>query len=159
MNNLFLAILLAHFLFLGLHDWVPLGRWTDLPALRSQRSLKARILASVIMAAIQGIALYLNWTQSPHPSYGTRLFTLILYAAYIPGILRAWWVPYLFGVGISEKFIADYKIMFGNTYTWFPQRNGITVNALHTLFHISVVVELILAAIRFWSQIPSAMPM
>jgi hypothetical protein len=159
MNNLFLAILLAHFLFLGLHDWVPLGRWTDLPALRSQRSLKARILASVIMAAIQGIALYLNWTQSPHPSYGTRLFTLILYAAYIPGILRAWWVPYLFGVGISEKFIADYKIMFGNTYTWFPQRNGITVNALHTLFHISVVVELILAAIRFWSQIPPAMPM
>jgi hypothetical protein len=159
MNNFFLVLLLAHFLFLGLHDWVPLGRWTDLPALRSQRSLKARILASVIMAAIQGIALYLNWSQSPHPSYGTRLFTLILYAAYIPGMLRAWWLPYLFGVGLSEKFIADYKIMFGNTITWFPERNGITVNALHTVFHISVVVELILAAIRFWNHAPRSMPM
>jgi len=159
MNDFFLALLLAHFLFLGLHDWVPLGRWTDLPALRSQRSLKARVIASVLMAAIQGIALYLNWSQSPTPSYGTRMFTLILYALYIPGMVRAWWLPYLFGVGLSDKFIADYKIMFGNTYTWFPVRNGITVNALHTVFHISVVVELVLAAIRFWNHAPLSMPM
>jgi len=159
MNNFFLALLLVHFLFLGLHDWIPLGRWTDLPALRSQRSLQARILASVIMAAIQGIALYLNWSQSPHPSYGTRLFTLILYIAYIPGILRAWWVPYIFGVGISEKFIADYKIMFGNTYTWLPERNGITVNALHTVFHLTVIIGLVIAAVRFWSPLPISMPL
>jgi hypothetical protein len=157
MNNLFLALLLIHFLFLSLHDWVPLGRWTDLPALRSQRSLKARIIASVLMGLISGLALYLNWTQSPVPSYGTRLYTLILYAFYIPGMLRAWWIPYLFGVGLSDKFIADYKVMFGNTYTWFPERNGITVNALHTIFHATVVVELVLAAIRFFHTAPMSM--
>jgi hypothetical protein len=149
MNNLFLALLLWHLLFLSLHDWVPLGRLTDLPALRSQRSFTARILASLLMGAFSGLALCLNWAGSPNPARGVLLFTLILYSFFLFGAIRAWWLPYLFGIGLSKKFVADYQIMFDNTYTWLPRRNGITVNALHVIWHCTAVITVVLAAIRY----------
>jgi hypothetical protein len=148
MNTLFLALLAYTFLFLTLHDWVPLGRLNDLPALRSQRSLRARVLASGLMGAFSGWALYLNWSQSPHPSGDTRWYTFILFALFVPGMLRAWWIPYLFGVGLSEEFIANYKVMFGNTITLLPRRHGITVDLLHMTFHLVVLVTLAIAAVR-----------
>jgi hypothetical protein len=150
MNALFLALLVYSFLFLGLHDWVPLGRWNDLAALRSRRSLQTRLIASLVMAAMAGTALYFNWTQSPHPSHATRLGTLILFACYVPGMLRAWWVPYWFGVGLSPQFLADYEVMFGNTVTFLPKRHGITVNALHVQFHVLTLMTLVLAAVRYF---------
>jgi hypothetical protein len=149
-NSLFLSLLAFHFLFLSLHDWIPLGRLNDLPALRSQRSFTARIIASLLMGAFSGLALYLNWTQSPLPSHSTRLYTLILYVIFTAGLIRAWWLPYCFGVGLSDKFIAEYKVMFSNTYSFLPVRNGITVNALHILFHVTAVLALVLAAIRLF---------
>ncbi len=150
LNPVFLALLVWHFLFLTLHDWLPLGRWNDLAALRSQRSLRARAIASLSMGLLAGIALYLNWTQSPNPSHGTRLYTLLLYAFMLAGLLRAWWLPYWFGIGLSSKRVDEYKGMFGNTVTWFPVRNGITVNALHTVWHVTDMVTVVLAAIRYF---------
>lgn len=153
MNTLFIALLVWHVLFLSLHDWIPLGRLTDLPALRSQRSLKARILASLMMGAISGYALYLNWVHSPSPSRGILLFTLILYSFFLLGAIRAWWLPYLFGIGASEKLVDEYQVMFGNTYTWLPERHGITVNAIHIVWHLTAVLTVVLAAIRFASSL------
>jgi hypothetical protein len=149
MNTLFIALLVWHVLFLSLHDWVPLGRLTDLAALRSQRSLRARIIASILMGAIAGLALYLNWVESPTPSNGVLLFTLILYSFFLLGAIRAWWLPYLFGIGASEKLVAEYQVMFGNTYTWLPKRHGITVNAIHIVWHFTAVITVVLAALRY----------
>ena len=151
LNGLFLALLVWHFLFLSLHDWVPLGRWTDLAALRRERSLRARVLASVGMGLVSGLALYLNWRGSPLPSHGTRLFTLILFAFFLMGLMRAWWLPYWFGIGMSRKLVEEYQGMFGDTVTWFPVRNGITVNALHTVWHVTAVVTVVLAGVRYFS--------
>ncbi len=148
MNSLFLSLLAFHFIFLSLHDWIPLGRLNDLPALRSQRSFSARVIASALMGAISALALYLNWSQSPLPSHPTRIFTFVLYAFFTAGLIRAWWLPYLFGVGLSEKLVAEYKVMFSNTYSFLPIRNGITVNALHIVFHVTAVLALVLSAIR-----------
>jgi hypothetical protein len=150
MNAAFLCLLACEFLFLSLHDWVPLGRWNDLAALRSRRSLQARVLASTLMGAFSGLALYWNWSQSPSPSHAVRLYTLIAFALMLPGILRAWWVPYLFGAGLSDTFIADYAVMFGNTYTFLPERHGITVNALHVVFHVLTLATVALAALRYF---------
>jgi hypothetical protein len=149
MNTLFLGLLVWHVLFLSLHDWIPLGRLTDLPALRSQRSRKERILASLLMGAISGLALYLNWAHSPSPSRGILLFTLILYLFFLAGAIQAWWLPYLFGIGASEKLISEYQVMFGNTCTWLPIRNGITVNAIHIVWHVTALLTVVLAAIRY----------
>jgi len=131
-----------HVLFLAFHDWIPLGTLNDVRAVRAAnpgRKLLAATLISVVPFAI-GLAasavcfsrLYPNWLL---------WWLWISYALLFVGELQAWWVPYLFRSD-SER-VARYQVMFGETHAFLPVRNGIRLNTLHVILHITTLATLV----------------
>ena len=50
----------------------------------------------------------------------------------------------MFGFGAEER-IERYQLIFGNTHSFLPVMNGIVPNTLHTLFHLTLLLSIILA--------------
>jgi hypothetical protein len=132
-----------HVLFLLLHDWVPLGRLNDIGAVRRANSRRALVLGTLISS----LPFAFGWLASarylsvPYPHW-LRIYLLAAYAFLFAGEIEAWWSPYLFGwpAGKSER----YRIMFGNTHAFLPERHGITPNTLHAMLHTVTVATLFL---------------
>ena len=59
----------------------------------------------------------------------------------LAGQLTAWWVPYL--IRPEPVRAKRYRVMFGNTHAFLPERNGIVPNTLHCLLHVATVATLI----------------
>ena len=63
------------------------------------------------------------------------------------GEIRAWWAPYFFGT--SEKTVERYRVMFGGTHAFLPERNGIRINTLHFVLHVLTLATFILVTIAW----------
>jgi hypothetical protein len=140
-----LAVLIAlqafQVMFLALHDWVPLGRLNDVAAVQAAdsrtRLLTVTLVSTVPFAFCLAASLYFARTGLP----GWLIDTLqIAYALLFAGQLRAWWVPYLFTR--EPVRAARYAAMFGRTWAFLPERNGIRPNALHIMLHVATLATL-----------------
>ena len=56
------------------------------------------------------------------------------------GELTAWWIPYL--TRPQPARAARYRLMFGRTHAFLPERHGIVPNTLHCLLHLATVATL-----------------
>jgi hypothetical protein len=128
--------------FLLLHDWVPLGRLSNLAAVHAVDSqsklLRTTLISALPFAAGLGfsVATYPNW-----PTW-TRIYLDVLYAITLFAIIRAWWIPYL---SPSDSPRAErYCIRFADTVSFLPKRHGFAPDALHTTYHAVVVATLVL---------------
>lgn len=70
----------------------------------------------------------------------------LTYGTFLIGILQAWWIPYLL-VPNPER-AARYRIIFRDTHTFLPERNGLAPDTLHTVFHIVVLLTVLLLLLR-----------
>ena len=134
MINAFLGCQFFVVLFMALHDWIPLGRLNDLEGIRaadtrgklimvttlSTLPFAIALVASVYYARL-GLPMWLMWLL--WISYGTGLY----------GMLRSWWVPYLFVKDSARA--ARYQVRFARTHAFLPARNGIRPDTLHVIFH------------------------
>ena len=140
-----LALQLFQVLFLGLHDWVPLGSFNDLRAVQAADP-RAKLIRVTLISTLPyafGLAASLR-CASDFP--GWLIWWLwITYALLFLGQLRAWWLPYL--VTPDPARAARYRTMFGRTHGFLPERNGITPNTLHIVLHIATMATLILLAL------------
>jgi hypothetical protein len=132
--------------FLALHDWIPLGAFNDLQGVRaadSRGKLFTTTLVSTTPFAVGLIASVIYFGKR----YPDWLFwwLSISYGILFVGILQAWWIPYL--VHPEPERAARYKIMFGATHAFLPERNGIRVNTLHVIFHAATLALLIVLAV------------
>jgi hypothetical protein len=76
----------------------------------------------------------------PYPHW-LYMWLCISYGLLFVGQIRAWWVPYLFR---SEPDRAGrYRIMFGNTHTFLPIRNGLVLNTAHVMLHVATAATLL----------------
>ena len=128
--------------FLWIHDWVPLGRLNDVVAVRSQDT-KQRLVTVTLIQSIPwtlGLCFSLSHFRRPYPGwlYG---WLFISYGLLLLGQLFAWWVPYL--VRPEPERAERYRIMFGNTHSLLPLRNGMVPNTAHILLHIATAATLI----------------
>ncbi len=138
----FLVLQMFIVVFLLLHDWVPLGRWNNGAAKRSQDTRLSLIITTLLAALPSGIGLFYSasYFGRSYPHW-LEMWLWITYGLFFVGLLRAWWIPYL--VLPNEKRAARYQTIFADTYAFLPRRNGIVPDALHCVFHISVVVMLL----------------
>jgi hypothetical protein len=147
LDTAFLALQGLVVLFLLLHDWVPLGRLNNLAAMRSEDSLVKRIFVTLLPLVPTAVCLYscaLHFSGA-YPDW--LVMTLwITYGVLLLGLLRAWWVPYLFGT--DPQRAARYRIIFAGTHSFLPRRNGMAPDTLHTAFHVCVLATLILLVLR-----------
>jgi hypothetical protein len=66
---------------------------------------------------------------------------MVSYTLLFLGQIRAWWIPYLLRPEPTRA--ARYQIMFGNTHSFLPSRNGMVPNTAHILLHLATAATLI----------------
>jgi len=132
--------------FLWLHDWVPLGRLNDVPAVRAADPTSRLIRVTLIGAVPFTIGLVFSIIDLRTGFPGWLWYWLwISYALLFAGAIRAWWVPYL--VRPDPVRASRYQAMFGGTHAFLPKRNGITPNTLHVALHACIAATLVVLAV------------
>lgn len=133
--------------FLLLHDWVPLGRFSNLSAIRKEDSLTRSIVVTLIPVVPAAVGLYysVRYFARPYP-HALVILLWITYVTLLVGLLRAWWVPYLL-IPDPER-AARYQVIFAGTHTFLPKRNGMAPDTLHSIFHVAVVGTLVVLFVR-----------
>jgi hypothetical protein len=132
------------FLFMLFHDWVPMGSLNDVEAVKAHQGVSQLVLVTAFNAAQIAVlmGLVLLYAGRRYPLWA-RLWLIIHQGFILYGAIKAWWLPYLFGIGAAER-IESYHAMFGNTHAFLPMNNGIVPNTIHVLFHATLVLCLIL---------------
>ena len=133
-------------LFIALHDWVPLGRFSNLEAVWAADST-ARLFFATVLSTLPfaiGLAASVYYSATRFPIWLTWLLW-ISYGVGFYGVLRAWYWPYLFG-GDPER-IRRYQQRFANTHAFLPTFHGIRPDTLHVCFHIAYISTCALLAI------------
>jgi hypothetical protein len=133
--------------FLLFHDWIPLGRLNNLAAIRNEDSLLRSLFVTLLPALPAAIGLFYSarYYGRAYPDW-LEMLLWITYGVFILGMLRAWWIPYL--VLPDPERAARYQIIFANTHSFLPRRNGMAPDTLHTLFHVVTVATLVLLFMR-----------
>jgi hypothetical protein len=131
-----------HVLFLGLHDWIPLGPLNDVKAVRDAnpgRKLLAGTLISLI-PFVFGLAASAIYLGRSYPLW-LLWWLWVSYGLLFFGELKAWWIPYFFRP--EPALAARYQVMFSNTHAFLPARNGIRPNTLHVILHTVTLATLV----------------
>ncbi len=141
-----LGLQVFHVIFLLLHDWVPLGRWNDLQAVHSTDSLSKRVRVTLYSALpfVLVLVFCCVYARAPRFPGWVVIWLWWSYGLLFAGELWAWWVPYL--LRPDPVRAARYRVLFGNTHTLLPQRNGFSPNTLHLLLHVATLSLLLLLA-------------
>ncbi len=137
-----LALQAFQVIFLWVHDWIPLGSLNDVAAGRSQDTLRRLVTVTFIQSVPWTIGLYfcLSDFRQPYPGWLYQ-WLVTSYGLLFIGQIRAWWIPYLFRP--EPERAARYRIMFGKTHSFLPQRNGMVPNTAHILLHSATAITLI----------------
>jgi len=136
-----LGLQLFQVLFLSLHDWIPLGGFNDVAAVRSQDTTLRLIIVTLAQSVPFSIGLLFSVLHlgRPYPHW-LYMWLWISYGLIFVGELRAWWIPYL--LYAEPERAARYEIMFGKTHHFLPTRNGVVPNSAHTMLHVATAATL-----------------
>ncbi|MBS4220984.1 hypothetical protein KHA96_22070 [Bacillus sp. FJAT-49711] len=126
------------FLFMLLHDWVPLDPFNDVHAVSAETSIGRLIITSLINTGqmLVIMVILLSYMGKKYPIWA-QLWLIIHQSCIFIGAMLSWWIPYFFGIGAADK-VGRYTKMFGNTHSFLPVRNGIVPNTIHTIFHLTL---------------------
>jgi hypothetical protein len=127
-------------LFVALHDWVPLGRFNDVKAVRASEPA-GRLTAVTILSTLP---FAFGAAESAVHASGLpgwlMIFLWISYGVAAYGLLRTWWAPYLL---FKEPVRAThYQAMHGRTHAFLPLHNGMRPNTLHVTVHLAILAML-----------------
>jgi hypothetical protein len=147
MLALLLALQIFHVAFLALHDWIPLGRLNDVRAVREENPGAKLLIGTVISTAlfVPPLVEGLRRPHGPWPSW-VWIWLLVGYGWLFVGEIQAWWWPYF--MGSSEKMVERYRVMFGKTHAFLPERRGIRINTLHFVLHLLTLTTLVVVVIE-----------
>jgi hypothetical protein len=137
-----LALQCFDVVFLALHDWIPLGPLNDLTGVRAANPGSKLLVTTLVSFAPYAVGLAGSIVYFGHMYPGWLFWWLwISYALLFAGQMKAWWVPYLLRPDPGRA--ARYKVMFGTTHSFLPERNGMRVDTLHLVFHVATIGLLI----------------
>jgi hypothetical protein len=138
-----IALQIFQVLFLWLHDWIPLGRLNDPAAVRSQDTRLRLVVVTGVQSVPYTVGLFFcaRHFERSYPEW-LVIWLWISYGLLFVGQIRAWWIPYLLK---PEPLRAErYRIMFGNTHSFLPERNGLAPNTMHVMLHLATLATLVL---------------
>jgi len=130
--------------FLLLHDWVPLGRLSNLEAVRAsdppRKLLIVTLLSALPFALVFGVCCA-YWNAPKWPMW-LQMWLWYTYGFAVVGTVLAWWGPYL--LWKSPERAERYKVRFAGTWKFLPEHHGISPDTLHVLYHLCVWATLVL---------------
>ncbi len=127
-------------LFVGLHDWVPLGRLNDPKAVRAGDGASRLMAVTVLSTLPFAFGLVESLVHASRFPGWLMTFLWVAYGLATYGLLRTWWAPYLFFQEPARA--ARYQAMHGATHAFLPLHNGIRPNTLHVTVHLAIVAML-----------------
>jgi hypothetical protein len=132
---------------LWLHDWLPFGNLTDIPAVQAHDTRSRLIRVTLVQSVPFTVGLFASvaYARTCHPTW-LYSWLWISYGMLFVGELRAWWWPYL--VRPDPERAGRYRGMFGKTSAFLPERNGMVPNTLHVILHASTATTLILLGLH-----------
>lgn len=144
---LLIALQVVQVVFLWIHDWIPLGRLNDVAAIRSQGTVRRLVIVTLVQCVPYTIILIftVRYLGDTFPHWLDSVLG-ISYSLLLFGQIRAWWVPYLFRA--DPTLAARYEVMFGNTHSFLPPRNGLVPNTAHILLHACTAATLLVLLAR-----------
>ena len=129
-------------LFVGLHNWIPLGRLNDVKAARAEFPGSKLLTVTLIIFTPVAIGLVGSAVYFGRVYPGWLLWWLwIFYGLVCYGALKEWWIPY-FSQPTPER-VARNQAMYGATHAFLPERNGIRPNTLHVILDLVTLAILI----------------
>jgi hypothetical protein len=133
-------------LFVGLHNWIPLGKLNDVSGVRKEFPGSKLLITTLINFTPYAFGLAASAVYFERTFPGRLFWWLwISYGVAVYGSLKAWWIPYLFR---PDPILAErYRLMHGTTHTFLRERNGIRPNTLHVVFDVSIVAILIVLGV------------
>jgi hypothetical protein len=133
-------------LFIALHDWVPLGRLSNLEGVRTADSTTRLVFVTALstLPFAVGLAASFHYARTHIPDWVTW-WLWITYGFGIYGMLRAWYWPYLFGGDPAR--IERYQKRFAHTHAFLPTMHGIRPDTLHVCFHAVLLATVILLGV------------
>ena len=139
-----------HVLFLGFHDWIPLGKLNDVRAVREANAEGKLLLGTLVSLApfAFGLAASAYYIGGSYPHW-LLWYLGVSYLLLFLGELQAWWIPYFFRSDPARA--ARYQVMFGNTHAFLPARNGIRPNTLHVTLHMLTLTTLVVLS-AVWAE-------
>jgi hypothetical protein len=133
-------------LFVAFHNWIPLGSLNDVKGVRAAipgGKLLLTTLINVTPVAV-GLAASIRYFGRAYPGW-LFWWLWITYGLAFYGLLKAWWIPYLFRP--DPELASRYRVMYGATHAFLPERNGLRPNTLHVMFDVATVSILIVLCI------------
>jgi hypothetical protein len=127
--------------FLMVHDWIPLGRLSNLAAVRLMDSVSNRFWTTVLSTLPYAIGFAFSVATYPHWPMWLHTYLLWLYGISLAAILRAWWIPYLSPTDSPRA--ERYRTRFAGTLGFLPLRHGFAPDVLHTAYHAVVLATMI----------------
>lgn len=121
-----------------------LGPLNDIQAIAQENSTRELIVVTLIgvVQIVILMVLILCFIGKRYPIWA-KVWLIIHSSCIFAGVLMAWWIPYFFGFGAEEK-AERYQTMFGNTHSFLPVMHGIVPNTLHTIFHVTLFLCILL---------------
>lgn len=137
-----LALQAFQVVFLWIHDWIPVGRLNDVVAVRSQDTLQRLVVVTIAQSLPYSIGLFFSarYFGRLYPDW-LDMWLWISYGILFVGQIRAWWVPYL--LRAEPERAARFQVMFGDTHSFLPQRNGLVPNTAHMMLHLATAATLL----------------
>jgi len=136
-------------LFVGFHNWIPLGALNDRKGVRVAFPTPKLALVTLLnlTPSALGLAGCIVFFGRHFPAW--LLWELwIFYGLAVYGSLKAWWIPYLFLR--NEELVVRYRDMYANTHAFLPEKNGIRPNTLHVVFDlVTIGILIVLAVLTF----------
>ena len=129
-------------LFVGLHNWIPLGSLNDLKAVRVEFTpvkLFFVTLSNFIPVTI-GLVLSIFYLKTGHPRW-VFWYLWIFWLLACAGSLKSWWIPYFSRE--ETPHIARDRLLYKNTHAFLPDHNGVRPNTLHVIFDVITIAILI----------------
>jgi len=131
-------------LFVGLHNWIPLGSLNNVRGVRVEFPTGKLLFTTLInfTPIVIGLAATAFYFGRTYPGW-VFWWLWITYGLACYGSFTAWWKPYLFR--LDPQQVARYQTMYAATHSFLPERNGIRPNTLHVLFDfvtIAILVDL-----------------
>lgn len=145
LNNAFATMLSLQCALIVAHDLVDIPGWNHGSQVRAAIGGRKFWAATLINAIFPGIALYfaIHYWRQPAP-YPVAIYWVLYCAITVISALAMWWVPYFFGADDKTKRL--YAQMYAGTRQVLPPRgDNPCPNALHIVFHVLFVSNLMMA--------------
>ena len=139
-----LALQAIQVVFILGHDWVPLGRFSNLAMVRASDT-RAKLIGVTVLSALPfalplGVCCWFG-AGAGWPGWLVEWLSWTYWIT-LGAVVYAWYGPYL--LWHNPERSERYRVRFAGTHRFLPERHGFAPDTLHVGYHACLVATVVL---------------